>query len=384
MPARWDPIDHLLAIDPGGRGIAAMFSPGAARRAAQALLGARRVLIATGFIVAENAPETDGPPGAAVLGRALGLLGARVRYVTDPQNVPLLEAALAVVGERADIVVYPEKETAAPALLRRERPTHMVAIERPGRGPGGDYLNARGVSVKAWNRPIDELFVLCGDGWEPRSKRGWPVPGARGSARPASRGAGGSGDPLLRGAGAHPLSSGAGARPPLSGARGSTRSASRSARGLALTSGHAQAGSRPVTIGVGDGGNEIGMGNVRARLARLGPLMARTAAVVGADHLVVAGVSNWGAYGITAELGRLAARALLHSPETERRLIEACVKAGAVDGITRRPEATVDSLDLDTHAAFVRLLGLAAESGMMRETAPKTAPSISRRKASRR
>ncbi len=183
MPERWDPIDHLLALDPGGRGIAAIFCPGAARRAAQALRGARRVLIATGFTVAENAPETDGPPGAAVLGRALGQLGARVRYVTDPQNVPLLEAALAVVGERADIVVYPEGDGAAPALLRRERPTHMVAIERPGRGPGGDYLNARGVSVKAWNRPIDELF-LCGDAWEPGSKRGWPASQVRVAPRP--------------------------------------------------------------------------------------------------------------------------------------------------------------------------------------------------------
>jgi D-glutamate cyclase-like, C-terminal len=374
MPERWDPIDHLLALDPGGRGIAAIFFPGAARRAAQALVGARRVLIATGFTVAENAPETDGPPGAAVLGRALGQLGARVRYVTDPQNVPLLEAALAVVGDRADIVVYPEGDGAAPVLLRRERPTHMVAIERPGRGPGGDYLNARGVSVKAWNRPIDELF-LCSDGWEPGSKRWWPVPGARGSVRASSGDAGGSADPPLRGAGA---------RPPLRGARGSIRPASRSARGLVPTSGYERAGSRPVTIGVGDGGNEIGMGNVRARLSRLGPLMARSAAVVGADHLVVAGVSNWGAYGITAELGRLAGRALLHTPETERRLIEACVKAGAVDGITRRPEATVDSLDLDTHTAFLRLLGVAAESGMMRGTAPKTAPSISRGKASRR
>ena len=382
MPERWSPIDHLLTIDPGRRGIAAIFSPGAARRAAQALHGARRVLIATGFTVAENAPETDGPPGAAVLGHALGQLGARVRYVTDPQNVPLLEAALAVVGERADIMVYPEGDGAAPALLRRERPTHMVAIERPGRGPGGDYLNARGVSVKAWNRPIDELF-LCGDAWEPGSKRGGPVAGARGSVRPTSRGAGasasrgvgGSADPTLRGAGASP---------PLRSAHGSIRSASRSARGLAPASGHGRAGFRPVTIGVGDGGNEIGMGNVRVRLSRLGPLMARIAAVVATDHLVVAGVSNWGAYGITAELGRLAGRPLLHAPETERRLIEACVKAGAVDGITRRPEATVDSLDLDTHTAFLRLLGIAAESGMMAGTAPKTAPSISRGKASRR
>jgi hypothetical protein len=340
MPAPWDSIDHLLSLDPGRRGIATFFIPGAARRAAEALRGARRVLLTTGFTVADNAPETDGPPGTAVLGHALAQLGARVRYVTDPQNAPILEAALAVLGTRGDIVVYPARSDAAPALLRRERPTHMVAVERPGRGRGGDYLNARGVSVAPWNRPIDELFLYCSDGWVPGSKRRWPVTGARSSA--------------------HPSSWGTGAR------------------------------SRPVTIGIGDGGNEIGMGNVHARLSRQGALMARIAAVVSTDHLVVAGVSNWGAYGITAQLSRLTGRSLLHTAAAERHLIEACVKAGAVDGITRRSEPTVDGLDLEVHAAFLRLLGVAADSGMM-ATSPRpsvnassSAKSSSRGKASRR
>jgi hypothetical protein len=115
---------------------------------------------------------------------------------------------------------------------------------------------------------------------------------------------------------------------------------------------------RITTVGVGDGGNEIGMGGVRARLAREGPLMARIASVVRVDHLVVAGVSNWGAYGVVAQLGRLAGQPLLHTPDDERKLIEACVSAGAVDGITRRRERTVDGLETATHAAMVALLGL--------------------------
>jgi hypothetical protein len=102
------------------------------------------------------------------------------------------------------------------------------------------------------------------------------------------------------------------------------------------------------------------MGNVRARLAKRGGLAARIASVVSVDHLVVAGVSNWGAYGIVAQLGRLAGRPLLHAPDDERRLIEACVKAGACDGVTRRREPTVDGLPLDVHAAVVTLLSVAA------------------------
>jgi Domain of unknown function (DUF4392) len=279
----FDPIDHLLALDPGGRGIAGFFVPGGALGAAKALQGAGRVLIATGFVVADGMAETDGPPGAAVLGRALRRLGASVRYTSDPVVLPVLEASLHALGEPADVFGYPEGGNAAADVLARERPTHLIAIERPGRGRDGDYLNARGVSVAAWNRPLDETFLLA-------------------------------------------------ARTPGAG--------------------------RPVTIGVGDGGNEIGMGSVHARLTREGALMARIASVVSVDHLVVAGVSNWGAYGIVAQLGRLTGQRLLHTPAEERKLIDACVGAGAADGLTRRCEPTVDALDADTHAAVVALLGL--------------------------
>ena len=69
LPARRpDPIDSLLALDLGGRGIASFFCPGGALQAARALHGASRVLVVTGFAVGDNQPESDGPPGAAVLG----------------------------------------------------------------------------------------------------------------------------------------------------------------------------------------------------------------------------------------------------------------------------------------------------------------------------
>jgi hypothetical protein len=306
VPARTssDPIDHLLALDPSRRGIAGFFVPGGALGAARALVGGGAVVIVTGFVVTEGMVETDGPPGAAVLGRALRRLGVRVRYTSDPAVLPVLEATLRALDEPVDVFAYPEGRNAAREVLEREQPTHLVAIERPGRGREGDYLNARGASVAPWNRPIDDMFVLArrSRGSEPRpSRTGHPRP------KPASR-------------------------PPLQ--------------------------QTPVTIAVGDGGNEIGMGRVRARLQREGELMARIASVVTVDHLVVAGVSNWGAYGIVAQLGRLTGQRLLHTPAEERKLIEACVKAGAVDGLTRRAEPTVDTLDADTHAAFVGLLGL--------------------------
>src|SRR2546422_56871 len=268
-PARARPahdfIDQILALDPGRRGIATFFRPGAAHAAARALRRARRVLIVTGFVVKRDTPETDGPPGAAVLGRALRELGARVRYVTDRVSAPIVGAALAALGEPPEILVGPDEEDAARALLAKERPTHLVAIERPGRNRAGDYLSMRGESVAAWNAPLDGMF-LCSGGRGAGAHRRWPEKGARWL--------------------------------------------------------------RPCTIGIGDGGNEIGMGVARAGLRRLGPLHARIASVVGVDHLVVAGVSNWGGYGVVAALSRLAGRDLLHTPKLERRMVDACRAAG--------------------------------------------------------
>jgi hypothetical protein len=146
-PAWTDPIDHVLALDPAGRGIASFFTPGAAAAAAQALSGARRALITTGFVVQAGMSETDGPPGAVVLGRALRRLGTQIRYVTDPATIPLVEAALKALDEPADVFAYPEGPDAAREILERERPSHLVAIERPGRERSGDYFNARGVSI---------------------------------------------------------------------------------------------------------------------------------------------------------------------------------------------------------------------------------------------
>jgi Domain of unknown function (DUF4392) len=80
--------------------------------------------------------------------------------------------------------------------------------------------------------------------------------------------------------------------------------------------------------------------------------------VVKVKHLVVAGTSNWGAWGVVAELSVIAGRDLLHTAEEERRMVEACVTAGAVDGLTRRREPTVDGLPLPVHVGMLELLRL--------------------------
>ncbi|MBO6210789.1 MAG: DUF4392 domain-containing protein, partial [Schwartzia sp.] len=53
------------------------------------------------------------------------------------------------------------------------------------------------------------------------------------------------------------------------------------------------------TVGVGDGGNEIGMGNVADIIKQE---LSLVPCVVKVDYLVIASVSNWGAYGLAAYL----------------------------------------------------------------------------------
>ena len=60
-------IDQLMALDPGGRGIAAFFVRGGATAAARALSRSRRVILTTGFMVGPGLPETDGPPGSSAM-----------------------------------------------------------------------------------------------------------------------------------------------------------------------------------------------------------------------------------------------------------------------------------------------------------------------------
>lgn len=115
-----------------------------------------------------------------------------------------------------------------------------------------------------------------------------------------------------------------------------------------------------VKLAVGDGGNEVGMGKLPAGLvARDVPNGAQIACVTSCDHLVVAGVSNWGAYGLMAALAMvrpdwspIIARFL--TAERDLTVTRAIVDvAGAVDGVTARREATVDGFGPEVHGALI-------------------------------
>jgi hypothetical protein len=95
------------------------------------------------------------------------------------------------------------------------------------------------------------------------------------------------------------------------------------------------------TIGIGDGGNEIGFGLIREEANEIYKRAygatcqcdcgGGEATATATDVLVSAAVSNWGAYGVSAMLAfMLEDPFILQDADTERRMVEAMVSKGAV------------------------------------------------------
>ena len=105
------------------------------------------VLITTGFyILKTGTPETDGPPGAVALGRALERLGRRVLYVTDD----VLGDAHAGAHAPEQVLTFPVadgREPPARAGAPRPLPARAADLDRavrPHRGrPLSQHARAR-------------------------------------------------------------------------------------------------------------------------------------------------------------------------------------------------------------------------------------------------
>jgi hypothetical protein len=93
------------------------------------------------------------------------------------------------------------------------------------------------------------------------------------------------------------------------------------------------------TIGIGDGGNEIGMGNIKQAIKQLDITPAATPC----DELLIADVSNWAAHGVIALLSHWHQQDLfaLTDPLDVLKYIS---DRGSVDGVTRANTLTEDSL----------------------------------------
>ena len=107
------------------------------------------------------------------------------------------------------------------------------------------------------------------------------------------------------------------------------------------------------TIAIGDGGNEIGMGNIATAISALDI----NASVTRCDELLVADVSNWGAYGLIAILASWNGQDLLAqiSPVD---ILDYLSARGSVDGVTRENTLTEDGLEAEEGLRIIQELRL--------------------------
>ena len=116
------------------------------------------------------------------------------------------------------------------------------------------------------------------------------------------------------------------------------------------------------SVGIGDGGNEIGMGNLAEVIPSVESLPDYPA-VNQVDRLVIASVSNWGGYGLVAALSRISGKNLLPSVESETAMLHNMIEAGVVDGTTGDAVPTVDNFSAEENGALLARLHRVVEGG---------------------
>ena len=310
-------VDRLINLDISGYGVVA-----ALYEAARALhdrpltlLAAQRLhdrlgdggtfFVTAGWIMPGTYPygETDGPIGAATLGRALGLAyGARMVVLTEAPMIECTAAACRAAGvsalTEADLAAAPrpphpgflhclivplpiddgEAVAESARLFDTYDPKALIAIEKNGPNRAGRYSMVDGSDNSDCVAKAARLF-------EDADRRG------------------------------------------------------------------------VLTVGIGDRGNEIGFGEIAEVPRRLLPFGDDATDTTVVDILVTAAVSNWGASGVAASLAALLGRPeILHDPETESRMLHRCIEAGALDGFSCRPVPQSDGMRESAHVAVCALL----------------------------
>jgi len=355
-------LERTIRHDPSARGLTSYREGGRQIGIGQLQLAAEHladqatsVAIVTGFVVnigvdvgvgvggcGEQTPaaETDGPPGALYLARAMLALGIDVTLVSDEYGTPLLEAGCdhwQLGRERVCCMPF-ENDQPASSARQTNHSEHSARSDAwvewfYDEGPGRSISHLIAIERVGPSHTPQTLAAQSRDVAAPRAQFDDEVPAASHNVCHNMRG-------------------------------DSINAHTAKTHLLFEAAGHQ---TRPVsTIGIGDGGNEIGLGSVpweqiREALGRKigegevggGEVGGRIACRIATDFTLLAGVSNWAAYALAQAVCRLRGKsdALRWSdPQTQQQLIETLVaEAGAVDGVTRRSDVTVDGLAMDEY-----------------------------------
>lgn len=298
--------------------------------------------IVTGFFIPNvqpPAPENDGPPGALFLARGLNRLGYPVLLISDRYGLPLLAQGVHLYANQLDhceLIEFPSQwsrsdhvaaqdiryannnmmmEEVRNFFLNHDRLSCLIAIERVG---PSHTLESFSKQENLSDESNFNRFLSQGPGesqGEPFTMNGLPV--------------------------------------------------GQDTAPIHLLFENKTIASKPIfTIGIGDGGNEIGMGSIPWRVIACNIASAHAgkfACRVAADATIVAGVSNWAAYALIAGLYLCLNRAdeflELFDEAAETKLIESYFQTGiAVDGKLGHPAMSVDGIPWELHKKLFGLI----------------------------
>lgn len=107
-----------------------------------------------------------------------------------------------------------------------------------------------------------------------------------------------------------------------------------------------------LTIGIGDGGNECGTGNIYKEVQKKINYGDEICTDRFCDVLIMSGVSNWGALGLSASLVILNGEKknmeyFINECYYQREMLEKMIDAGSYDGVSGKGELSVDGMKFD-------------------------------------
>lgn len=119
------------------------------------------VVIVTGFCVKDcKIGETDGPIGTLSLAYVLENLGKKVIIVSDLYTEKLLKTSIEAIKLQAEvhIITHENSLELSNTIIRKYKPCHIIAVERPGRSKDGKSYSMRGEDITDFCPNTDMLF----------------------------------------------------------------------------------------------------------------------------------------------------------------------------------------------------------------------------------
>ena len=225
-------IEKIFLFDPGNCGVSELRKEEDFIKSVLTLSHSQSVGVVFGFPCNQGyecMEETDGPPGALAIAKALQSLGKKVAIISEERNRSIIESSVEAMISMGSLESKLDFRSCQEVLESEGKDFDcLVAIERVGKAADGSHYSFKGVDLSQYLDPIDEIFV-------------------------------------------------------------------KATQDVSMT-----------TIGIGDRGNELGLGRVREKVKEHVPNGEKIGCDVASDYVLLAGVSNWGGYGIAAGLYLLA------------------------------------------------------------------------------